>query len=120
MKKFLLHIVLVSYMMVMLKPALPYVSDLVGHVFFYAQHMATVHYENGKMHIHKEIVDNAKKEASQKELPASKKDNSANDHINFAATATITTRMFTAVQQAPINSVLHDHYLYADYPPPRA
>ena len=67
----------------MLKPVLPYVSDFIGHVFFYTQHMAMVHVVNGKMHIHKEITDYAKKEASQKQLPSSKKENSANDHISL-------------------------------------
>ena len=46
----------------MLKPAIPYVSDAVSHVLWYNEHMATVHLENGKYHVHKESFTIAKKE----------------------------------------------------------
>ncbi len=36
-----------------------------AHTFWYAQHTATVHYENGKYHLHKEIASNALKDQSQ-------------------------------------------------------
>lgn len=107
-------------MVVMLKPLLPYVGDFVNHVFFYAQHMSTVHMENGKMHIHKEIVDNAKKQASQKELPSSKKDNSANDHISFPQKETTTLSVLNRIFQIPVSAALQHNYLSGDYPPPRA
>ncbi len=104
----------------MLKPALPYVSDFIGHIFFYAQHMATVHVENGKMHIHKEIVDNAKKEASQKQIPAAKKENTANDHINFPQKETAAFALLNRSFQIPVSVALQYNYLPGDYPPPRA
>ena len=119
MKKPILYIVLLSYTVVILKPALPYVSDFIGHVFFYAQHMATVHIENGKMHIHKEIMDNAKKAASQKELPSSKKENSANDHISLQQKESIPGSGLKKLFQLPAASTLLYNYLPGDYPPPR-
>lgn len=120
MKKIILHIVLLSYTVVMLKPVLPYVSDFVNHVFFYTQHMATVHIENGKMHVHKEIVDNTKKEASQKELPSSKKENSANDHISFQEKELVTVSILNRIFQIPVSASLQHNYLPGDYLPPRA
>ena len=120
MKKAALYFLLFSYAMVILKPVAPYVSDAVDHIFYYSQHMATVHYENGKMHVHKEIVNNAKENQSAKELPASKKDNSANDHISLQqkqslhAQPVIRTYHFLSTVNLQIN------YLSGDYPPPRA
>lgn len=104
----------------MLKPVLPYVSDLVNHVFFYTQHMATVHYENGKYHVHKEIVDNAKKEASQKEIPASKKENTTADHTVLQQKETPTALLMNRIMQIPVSTSLQHNYLPGDYPPPRA
>ena len=84
MRKIILHIVLLSYTVFMLKPVLPYVSDCINHVFFYAQHMATVHYENGKYHVHYETAKDAKEETSDKTSSSSKKDNTANEHVLIA------------------------------------
>ena len=120
MKKLILYILLLSYTIVVLKPVLPYVGDVIGHVFFYAQHMATVHIENGKMHIHKEIMDNAKKEASQKELPSAKKENSANDHISLQQKESIPDTRLKKLYLIPFTSALLYNYLPGEYPPPRA
>lgn len=120
MKKIILHIVLLSYTLLMLKPALPYVSDLVGHVFFYTQHMATVHIENGKMHIHKEIMDNAKKEASQKELPSAKKEKSVTDHISLQQKELSTDFDLKKSNPIPATTALINIFLPGEYPPPRA
>ncbi len=104
----------------MLKPVLPYVSDFVNHVFFYTQHMATVHIEDGKMHVHKEIVDNTKKAASQKEIPAAKKENTTTDYISFQQKESITISILNRVFQIPVSTALQLNYLPGDYPPPRA
>ncbi len=103
----------------MCKPLLPYVSDGIAHVFFYAQHMATVHYENGKLHVHKEVIDNAKKEASQKELPSAKKENSAGDHTCFAVPETPPVHAFTRQYYHTISTLCYN-YLPGDHLPPRA
>ena len=120
MKKLILHIVLLSYTVIILKPVLPYVSDFAGHVFFYAQHMATVHVENGKLHIHQEIVNNAKKSASQKEAPSSKKENTTVDHISPLKKETTAVTGLNSTVQIPQSTALQFNYLSGEYPPPRA
>ncbi len=104
----------------MLKPVSPYISDAVEHIFNYTQHMATVHYENGKYHVHKEIVDNAKKNNPVKETPSSKKEKSANDHIAIQQKQTAPDLPANISYQFTSSSNLHNNYLAADYPPPRA
>lgn len=106
----------------MLKPVTPYISDAVAHVFFYAQHMATVHYQNGKFHVHREIIDNAKKTASDKESesPDFKKQNSANDHIVLTQLLqTIHIYTVTVYYVIPSSSLLYTN-ICSDYPPPKA
>jgi glycosylphosphatidylinositol transamidase (GPIT) subunit GPI8 len=104
----------------MLKPVSPYISDAVAHIFYYTQHMATVHYENGKYHVHKELVDNAKKGESSKEPSASKKENSANDHIAIQQKQSVQVLPVNISYHASSASNLLNNYLAGDYPPPRA
>jgi hypothetical protein len=103
----------------MLKPVTPYVSDLVAHIFYYTQHMATVHYENGKLHVHKEIIDNAKKAGPVKESPASKKDNSASDHISILQNDNQEVFNNLTDHYNPYPAFLLYSYLQGDFPPPR-
>lgn len=49
----------------LVKPVLPLVKDVLAHTFFKSSHMATVHYENGRYHLHMELNDEAKKETSK-------------------------------------------------------
>lgn len=122
MKKLLLYLLLLSYAAVTFKPVLPYVSDFVEHTFFYAHHMATVHFENGKYHVHYELVKDVKNESPDKTpSSSSKKDNSANEHF---ATEFKQTVFVIIVNDAHYNSTTAPDFADAnttnDYPPPRA
>lgn len=120
MKKIALYIVLFAYSMVMLKPVEPFIMDAFAHLFYYTQHMATVHYEHSKMHVHYELIDNAKKEAPQKEIPASKKDNSTAEHTGLQQKETTAIILMNRIFQLPVPAALRYNYLPGDYPPPRA
>ena len=61
MKKGLLYLLLFSYAVIIFKPVMPTIADTMAHIFWYSHHMATVHYENGKYHVHLEYADAAKK-----------------------------------------------------------
>lgn len=120
MKKAALYFLLFSYAMVILKPVTPYVSDAVAHIFYYSQHMATVHYENGKMHVHREIVNNAKEDQPVREIPASKKENSTTDHTSLQQKLSIQVLPVNISYHIPFTTSLLNNYLAAEYPPPRA
>ena len=48
--------------------------------------MATMHYENGKYHVHYQTAKEAKEDSSNKTpSSSSKKDSSANDHVLIAS-----------------------------------
>jgi hypothetical protein len=120
MKKLLLHIILMSYTVVVFKPVLPYVSDFISHAFFFTKHMATVHVENGKYHVHYETAKDAKEEKSDKNTATPKKDDSTNDQIvivprlSIPDAAMIDKKYFTVSTSATLNGILN-----LNYPPPR-
>ena len=66
MKKIITYLLLFVFSILLLKPAMPYVTDVLAHSFSYANHMATIHFENGKYHVHKEAVDVAKNSNQEK------------------------------------------------------
>ncbi len=119
MKKLLLHIILVSYAIVMFKPVFPYVEDFIGHIMFYKQHMATVHFENGKYHVHAEVVKNVKENDSNKST-SFKKQFTTNDHIVVVnKVATIFTAPNARAYSLPSCNDLLTGNLSDNYPPPR-
>lgn len=48
-------LLLICYSVLLLRPLVPAVQDVMAHMFWNSEHMATVHYENGKYHVHIEI-----------------------------------------------------------------
>ena len=121
MKKLLLSVLLMCYAAVMFRPVLPYISDFIGHVFFYTQHMATVHYENGNYHVHYETAKDVKEEKSDK-LPASssKKDTAATEHIS---TVSKQDNFYIAYSNIKYTSAITPSLISGisknNYPPPR-
>ena len=121
MKKLLLYIVLFSYAIVMVKPALPYVSDFIGHILFYKQHMATVHFENGKYHLHKEVAKNIKEENSGKNSLPEKKKNTVDEYNT--GTSNKAQILYISTSDKAYGNYMLQHiispYLSYNYPPPR-
>lgn len=122
MKKLFLHIILISYAALLFKPVLPFVNDFVGHVFFYAKHLATVHEENGRYHVHLEAAKNSSEENSKEANmpPSSKQDNTVTEHC-----------FFIIKDESVFGKTAHLHYIcrnnnavcngniQKNYPPPR-
>lgn len=86
MKKAGLYILLLSYVIVQLRPLTVLVEDVIAHTFFKMQHMATVHYENGHYHLHQELKtineqDNDSNKASHKSSSSQKTDKSISDQL---------------------------------------
>ena len=81
LKTALLYLLLLSYTSATFKPAIPFVSDFMAHAFWYSHHMATVHYEHGKYHVHYEILSASKKEGGQKNADLPKANDHGNEHL---------------------------------------
>ncbi len=50
-----MYTLLCVYSFALLKPIIPVVNDVFAHTFYKLEHLATVHYENGKYHLHTEL-----------------------------------------------------------------
>jgi hypothetical protein len=55
MKTQVATLLLVCYAAFLLQPLVPVFKDAVAHMFWYSEHIATVHYENGSYHVHVEL-----------------------------------------------------------------
>ena len=120
MKKLLLHIILFSYAIVLFKPAFPYLNDVIAHALFLQQHMATVHFENGKYHVHAEMNKELKSQSPSKDLDLQKKAFSQNEYFSTEPT----DQMLPLAIETKKNffnkaSSLHNNYLQSNYRPPK-
>jgi hypothetical protein len=61
LRKILLYLLLFSYATVVVKPVLPLVGDAIAHTFWKLNHISTTHTENGKDHVHFELLETSKK-----------------------------------------------------------
>jgi hypothetical protein len=55
MKKITSYILLFIYANGLLAPVSPIVNDALAHIFWRAEHMATIHCVNGQFHVHYEL-----------------------------------------------------------------
>ena len=60
-----IYLMLGIYTFGLIKPVMPLVKDIIAHTFFESSHMATVHYENGRYHIHLELKEEVKNNAKK-------------------------------------------------------
>lgn len=122
MKKTVLYILLSFYVFAQLKPLAVVVEDVLAHTFWKMQHMATVHYENGKYHIHAELSDISEKETknTQQKTPASEKTNEniqqniSNFNFNFQTNSSLIPVAFHQTQEVLAG------FLRINSPPPKA
>ena len=103
----------------LLKPVMPSVADLLAHTFWYSQHMATVHFENGKYHVHYQYIEESKKNFPGKNSHAIKNETSINDHLVIIneydfSIDTIISNQFSSTSVSILNN-----YSNCDYPPPK-
>ena len=104
----------------MFKPVFPYIKNAVNHLVFYKQHMATVHIENGKYHVHVEVTKNAKEDNSNKNTPSSKKENTSTDHVVIINKEVAHIIILTFYRYPlPANDDLLAGNIAYNYPPPR-
>ena len=121
MKKAILYLLLFSYASIILKPVMPSVSDFVAHVFWYSEHMATVHYEHGKYHVHYEYADAAKKDNAAKNNSGVKPEDSSKEHLISNKSCLLSNPLQVIKNSFAIfSSDLTVATLKNDYPPPRA
>jgi hypothetical protein len=120
MKKALLYLLLFSYTTLVCKPLLPSLSDAIAHIFWYSDHMATVHYEQGKYHVHYEYQQAAKNEYPQKDTNLPKSADTVSEHLAVIDTYHSFHPAVTTVYLSIASSHLLHTHLDSDIPPPKA
>ncbi len=72
-------LVIFCYTLLIFNPILPIATDIVAHTFWEKEHIMTVHQENGKFHVHWDLVRNAKQ--SEKDKNAAGAKSGSEDHL---------------------------------------
>ncbi|MEO7309896.1 MAG: hypothetical protein ABIX01_05840 [Chitinophagaceae bacterium] len=80
-KRFFLYLLFFSYTMVLIKPVLPIVSDCIAHTFWKLEHISTTHFENGKYHVHFELLHDARENKPNRSAANTKIEVFAAPHI---------------------------------------
>ena len=123
MKKGLLYLVIFSYATIMLKPVLPFITDVIAHTFWYSHHMATVHFENGRYHVHTESMEAAKKEAPINPINNNNTANttpSPNEHMFAVVTYDFSVPPTVQHHFLHLSTAVTTTVLTGDFPPPKA
>jgi len=118
MKKTILYILLFTYLSMLLKPVLPLLTDCAAHIFWYSEHVATVHYENGKYHVHQEIKEAAKKNIPDQNQQDLKKEITTTEHF-VPFNSWYFNKIFIPNLYPNFAFNICDQAVSGDFPPPR-
>ena len=102
----------------MFKPVMPYVTDIIAHIFFFKDHMLTVHAHNGKYHVHAEVAEAAKNQQQDKNTDTIKKGMFGAEHIfteTYKSFSSNTSINWCVLLPVPIKKAFVSHH----FPPPR-
>jgi hypothetical protein len=119
MKKALLYLLLFSYTTIVFKPLFPSIADTVAHIFWYSEHMATVHYEHGKYHVHYEYQQAAKNSYPEKDTNLPKSEY-ASEHLIAADAYNFSFLPVIQIHFLLPSSFLPHTAVNTDFPPPKA
>jgi hypothetical protein len=84
---FLFRLVLVFYVVSILKPLKPIAGDMLAHCFWEMEHLATIHVEHGKFHVHAEIAQEEKNTSSPKKSTTAQNEVFSDTHIRALVTS---------------------------------
>ncbi|TND08030.1 MAG: hypothetical protein FD123_2584 [Bacteroidetes bacterium] len=71
-------------MLALVKPLLPAVEDFLAHSFWQTRHVATVHFENGKYHLHADLKEAAPEEDKSAKQRSVKGEENNTSHLRGA------------------------------------
>jgi hypothetical protein len=103
----------------LLKPLLPVLSDTAAHIFLYSEHVATVHFENGKYHVHKEMNEAAKKNLPEQNQQDQKKVISPDEYLVTIVPCDLPHSVIIKKQYLSLSYFIKSHIAAGDTPPPK-
>ncbi len=104
----------------MLKPVLPLLQNEVAHLFWKAEHIATVHHHHGNHHEALEVTEAAKNNDSDKDPVSSKTSDPVSVHLVTQPVYHAPTILIEALAFQTTASSTSTLHLDKIYPPPKA
>ena len=118
MKKQFAILLLLCYSLALIKPLVPAVSDFVSHTYWKSEHLATVHFENGKYHLHIDMEKAGKHDQQNDPKKISEKNQTV--HLKTAF-ATIEAPVTVSNVLPACKQEIHSDFLPpVSSPPPKA
>jgi len=113
-------LVIISYTLLMFKPVMPIVMDVLAHTFWEQRHLMTVHEVHGKFHVHYELINASHQ--SDKDKSATNNKFQAEEYL--PVTANIVHKPVTYFPEKAIYRCYSCFYSFfssgIDNPPPEA
>lgn len=120
MKITIAFILFILYTLALCKPVLPFLKDEVAHIFWKAQHIASVHHHHGDHHAEDEIAEAAHEEENNKNPATTKTSEPVSVHMVvqtlYNIPHSITEKLKFAISVNHISTVSLDKH----YPPPKS
>jgi hypothetical protein len=118
MKRQVAILLLCCYALALFRPLTSCVSDLLAHTFWHSEHVATVHFENGKYHLHVELREAGDEQENSFPAVPKKQAESVSAHIPAEVPAYIpvlspASTVFIAGPDFP-----QPVYIFVSSPPP--
>ena len=112
-------VLLFAYLvMILFKPVMPLVADMLAHTFWNETHMMQVHEVNGKFHIHSELASAG--DYSTKEKPSQILKFEIEEYVHeIANELTLYYNVFAVSEHFFIESIYTFSCHFSDYHPPR-
>ncbi|SRR5579871_61510 len=119
MKKTFIYILFFSYTIMLIRPTVPFIADVIAHTFWYSQHMATVHFEKGKYHVHYQYMNEAQKSFPGKNPSNFKTETFISDHLFFSDRFDFSFHSLTEKHFRELSFFIPELSLQNNFPPPR-
>ena len=98
---------------------MPIINDAIAHTFYKMEHLATVHFENGKYHVHAELANAADQQKNNQKGNFSENETLAS-HLNIKKTELIFYTSLSSIIYFEKEQHLHDAFVQNASPPPEA
>ena len=110
---------LIFYTLALCKPIVPLVQDKLAHIFWKADHIATVHHHHGELHAEEEIAEAAQEEEQDKNPITNKTSEPVSVHIIVQILYNIPPLTIEKLKFAMNISNISIVSLDKHYPPPK-
>ncbi len=119
-RKIIIYTLVCIYSLALIKPITPIVNDVVAHTFFKMTHMATVHFENGKYHIHAELQKESQETPSKSTTTPTSIFETLANHLKNETNSMLVDCVCISNITFPYIKFLVDICLKSPTPPPKA